>query len=51
MSNVLKREEVMHMRVETNETETMKSIENMKKVNSGFSEEWNKNFKIIRILC
>ena len=31
MSNVLKREKVIHMRVETNETETMKSIGNIKK--------------------
>ena len=51
MSNVLKREEVMHMRVETNETETMKSIENMKKTNSGFSGEWNKIVKILHRLC
>ena len=42
MSNVLKRERVIHMRVQTNETETMKSIENMKKTNRGFQKSETK---------
>ena len=38
MYSVLKREKVIHTRVQTNETETMKSIENMKKTNRGFQK-------------